>query len=322
MPVRLKNKKLRKCWHCHQTTGVIVCEGCHVAHYCNAGCQQAHWRLSHRSQCREVAELAESQERYHTEMEAFAEMSEENAELATHNRTLRQIVVSANETSTSLLAEHGQPECLQLRSAREVEEAILRTDEERVAEYTNLQESITAMDTLLIDRENRVRIEEMALVESQDLLQMEEMRYNERIESLKLQVERVSLAEHSEAQIANAEMKQVQRLLASDAHTAMTINEVDRRTQAVRAELLQALDRLSQRRTDLVLEFAFSDAAQMQGSRDECKVCLAAEIGCALIPCGHHAFCIGCAELVLQECPPLCPLCRGPVQRYLQTFPG
>jgi len=322
MPVRLKNQKLRKCWHCDQVAGVLVCARCHIARYCTAECQQTHWRLFHRSQCGELAELAESQERYQTELEAYVEMSKENAELAAHNRTLRQIVESAGQTSTSLLVEHEQGECFQPRSAREVEEALLRTDEEQVAEYTHFQEAMTAMDTLLIDKENLVRMEETTLVESQALMQMEEMRFNERIENLELQHERVSLAEHSEEQIANIEMKQVQRLLGSDAHTATTIDEVDRRTRAVRAELLQAMDSLSQRRTDLALEQAFSDAIQMQIDRAECKVCLAAEVACALIPCGHHALCIGCAKLVLQDCPPTCPLCRRPVQRYLQTFAG
>ncbi|CAE7232828.1 MEX3C [Symbiodinium pilosum] len=52
-----------------------------------------------------------------------------------------------------------------------------------------------------------------------------------------------------------------------------------------------------------------------------CKICFENEVGCALYPCRHHAFCLPCASQLLQR-GQACPLCRRQVENLFETYPG
>jgi len=46
-----------------------------------------------------------------------------------------------------------------------------------------------------------------------------------------------------------------------------------------------------------------------------CKICMDAEIGTVLLPCGHLVACIACAPSLLD-----CPLCRAVIKATVRTF--
>lgn len=50
-----------------------------------------------------------------------------------------------------------------------------------------------------------------------------------------------------------------------------------------------------------------------------CKICYEREVGCALEPCRHHAFCLLCSQR-LADLKENCPLCRQEVTGLIQTF--
>lgn len=50
-----------------------------------------------------------------------------------------------------------------------------------------------------------------------------------------------------------------------------------------------------------------------------CKICYEREVGCALEPCQHHAFCLRCSQR-LTDLKEKCPLCRQEVTGLIQTF--
>lgn len=50
-----------------------------------------------------------------------------------------------------------------------------------------------------------------------------------------------------------------------------------------------------------------------------CKICYEREVGCALEPCRHHAFCLRCSQR-LTDLKEKCPLCRQEVTGLIQTF--
>lgn len=51
-----------------------------------------------------------------------------------------------------------------------------------------------------------------------------------------------------------------------------------------------------------------------------CKICFANDINAVMIPCGHLALCIGCAQSVKTSKSPLCPLCRVQITTVVQTY--
>lgn len=47
----------------------------------------------------------------------------------------------------------------------------------------------------------------------------------------------------------------------------------------------------------------------------QCKICMDAEVGAVLLPCGHFVVCVDCASS-LQDC----PLCRQQIKATVRTF--
>lgn len=50
-----------------------------------------------------------------------------------------------------------------------------------------------------------------------------------------------------------------------------------------------------------------------------CKICYEQEVGCALEPCRHHAFCLHCSQRLI-DLEQKCPLCRDEVTGFIATF--
>lgn len=46
-----------------------------------------------------------------------------------------------------------------------------------------------------------------------------------------------------------------------------------------------------------------------------CKICMDAEIGTVLLPCGHFVACVGCAPSLLD-----CPVCRVTIKATVRTY--
>jgi hypothetical protein len=53
---------------------------------------------------------------------------------------------------------------------------------------------------------------------------------------------------------------------------------------------------------------------------NDCKICFEASINAVLIPCGHLALCVPCADKLKRSASPLCPLCRQHITAVVQTF--
>jgi len=54
---------------------------------------------------------------------------------------------------------------------------------------------------------------------------------------------------------------------------------------------------------------------------EPCAVCLEEPRWALLVPCGHMAMCIECAEKVLHGTRPICVVCRQPIERILRAAP-
>lgn len=54
---------------------------------------------------------------------------------------------------------------------------------------------------------------------------------------------------------------------------------------------------------------------------EPCAVCLEEPRWALLVPCGHMAMCIECAEKVLHGTRPFCVVCRQPIERILRGAP-
>jgi len=54
---------------------------------------------------------------------------------------------------------------------------------------------------------------------------------------------------------------------------------------------------------------------------EPCAVCLEQPRWALLVPCGHKAMCIACAEKVLHGTRPICVVCRQPIERILRAAP-
>ena len=51
-------------------------------------------------------------------------------------------------------------------------------------------------------------------------------------------------------------------------------------------------------------------------------VCVDALKQHAVLPCLHNCLCEACAQRLLDERTPCCPVCRGPIERILRVFPS
>ena len=54
---------------------------------------------------------------------------------------------------------------------------------------------------------------------------------------------------------------------------------------------------------------------------EPCAVCLEEPRTALLVPCGHMAMCIECAEKVLHGSRPICVVCRQPIEKILRATP-
>lgn len=54
---------------------------------------------------------------------------------------------------------------------------------------------------------------------------------------------------------------------------------------------------------------------------EPCAVCLEEPRCALLVPCGHMAMCVECAEKVLHGTRPICVVCRQPIEKILRAAP-
>lgn len=54
---------------------------------------------------------------------------------------------------------------------------------------------------------------------------------------------------------------------------------------------------------------------------EPCAVCLEEPRSALLVPCGHMAMCVDCAEKVLHGSRPICVVCRQPIEKILKCAP-
>jgi len=54
---------------------------------------------------------------------------------------------------------------------------------------------------------------------------------------------------------------------------------------------------------------------------EPCAVCLEEPRAALLVPCGHVAMCVDCAEKVLRSARPVCVVCRQPIEKILRAVP-
>jgi len=54
---------------------------------------------------------------------------------------------------------------------------------------------------------------------------------------------------------------------------------------------------------------------------EPCAVCLEEPRSALLVPCGHMAMCIDCADKVLHGSRPICVVCRQPIEKILRAAP-
>ncbi|KAL1495785.1 hypothetical protein AB1Y20_016647 [Prymnesium parvum] len=71
---------------------------------------------------------------------------------------------------------------------------------------------------------------------------------------------------------------------------------------------------------ELVESASSPDRATAEES-EPCAVCLEEPRWALLIPCGHMAMCIDCAEKVLHGTRPICVVCRQPIEKILRAAP-
>jgi hypothetical protein len=54
---------------------------------------------------------------------------------------------------------------------------------------------------------------------------------------------------------------------------------------------------------------------------EPCAVCLEEPRSALLVPCGHMAMCVECADKVLHGSRPICVVCRQPIEKILRATP-
>ena len=54
---------------------------------------------------------------------------------------------------------------------------------------------------------------------------------------------------------------------------------------------------------------------------EPCAVCLEEPRSALLVPCGHMAMCVECADKVLHGSRPICVVCREPIEKILRATP-
>ena len=54
---------------------------------------------------------------------------------------------------------------------------------------------------------------------------------------------------------------------------------------------------------------------------EPCAVCLEAPRAALLVPCGHVAMCVECANKVLHSSRSICVVCRQPIEKVLRAAP-
>lgn len=54
---------------------------------------------------------------------------------------------------------------------------------------------------------------------------------------------------------------------------------------------------------------------------EPCAVCLEEPRSALLVPCGHMAMCVECADKVLHGSRPICVVCRQPIEKILRAMP-
>ena len=54
---------------------------------------------------------------------------------------------------------------------------------------------------------------------------------------------------------------------------------------------------------------------------EPCAVCLEDPRSALLVPCGHVAMCVECAEKVLHSNRAVCVVCRQPIEKILRAVP-
>ena len=54
---------------------------------------------------------------------------------------------------------------------------------------------------------------------------------------------------------------------------------------------------------------------------EPCAVCLEEPRSALLVPCGHMAMCVDCADKVLHGSRPICVVCRQPIEKILRATP-
>ena len=60
---------------------------------------------------------------------------------------------------------------------------------------------------------------------------------------------------------------------------------------------------------------------EMPEDAEPCAVCLEEPRSALLVPCGHMAMCIDCADKVLHGPRPICVVCREPIEKILRAMP-
>jgi len=137
----------------------------------------------------------------------------------------------------------------------------------------------------------------------------------ERMEELTLQKERDG------AELGDLR-RRLDRLTAREAEEASSVQQLAAWEHEVRNVSSRALELLAQRGVELRVR----DAVRRSAAADDrgaplCKICYEREIGCALLPCKHNAFCRDCARQVVGR-HQKCPICRRAVSDILETFLG
>jgi len=61
-------------------------------------------------------------------------------------------------------------------------------------------------------------------------------------------------------------------------------------------------------------------APQPEAEEVMCVVCMDAPKQYTIMPCGHVCACAACAQRLLDEGTPCCPVCRGPIQDTMRVF--
>mmetsp|Transcript_28175 Transcript_28175/g.70367 ORF Transcript_28175/g.70367 Transcript_28175/m.70367 type:complete len:98 (-) Transcript_28175:210-503(-) len=60
------------------------------------------------------------------------------------------------------------------------------------------------------------------------------------------------------------------------------------------------------------------EAGKQEGRAEatDCQICQAVQKNTLLIPCNHVCVCSSCAQTLMRNRHPLCPICRQEVRRY------